>query len=366
MPRARTDNLFFISVAVLVAAGLLVFLSASMGLWNREGIDPVSITVKQILIGLVGGIIACNFTSRLDYKLWRKWSPLLFLGSIILTLLVFVPGIGLDSGGARRWIDLKIISFQPSEFLKISFIIYFAALLSKFRGTTRSWTESLLPFAILSGLAGAVLVLQPDIDTFAVICFSGIAMLIVAGAKWRHIGLIILIGLIGIGALFYIKPYIKDRILTFLDPARDPHRSGYQIQQSLIAIGSGGLSGRGFGQSIQKFGSLPEPIGDSIFSVAAEEFGFIGTTALVFLYMFFFLRGLKIASHAADSFGRLITVGIVILIVSQSFLNISAMLGLFPLSGIPLLFISHGGTALFVTLAEIGIIFNVSKYGSRV
>lgn len=366
MSRARTDKLFFISVAVLVATGFLVFLSASMGLWNRAGIDPTSIAIKQILIGLVGGIAVCNFTSRVDYKLWRKWSPLLFLGSILLTLLVFIPGVGLDHGGARRWILLGPLSFQPSEFLKISFIIYLAALLSKFRGGARSWTESLVPFAILSGIVGVVLVLQPDIDTFAVICFSGLAMLIVAGARWRHVALIILIGLIGIGALFYVKPYIKDRILTFLDPSRDPYRSGYQIQQSLIAIGSGGISGRGFGQSIQKFGSLPEPIGDSIFSVAAEEFGFIGATSLILLYIFFFLRGLKIASHAADSFGRLITVGIVILIVSQSFLNISAMLGLFPLSGIPLLFVSHGGTALFVTLAEIGIVFNVSKHGSRV
>lgn len=366
MPRAKTDKLFFISVAALVAAGFLVFLSASMGLWNREGIDPVNITIKQILIGLIGGIIICNATSRIDYKLWKKWSPLLFLASIILTLLVFIPGLGLDHGGARRWILLGPLSFQPSEFLKIAFIIYFAAILSKFRGSVRSWSESLLPFAILSGIVGVVLVFQPDIDTFAVVCFSGMAMLIVAGAKWQHIGLIILIGLIGIGALFYVKPYIKDRILTFLDPSRDPQRSGYQIQQSLIAIGSGGITGRGFGQSIQKFGSLPEPIGDSIFSVAAEEFGFIGTTTLVFLYMFFFLRGLKIAGNAADSFGRLVTVGIVILIVSQSFLNISAMLGLFPLSGIPLLFVSHGGTALFVTLAEVGIIFNVSKYGARV
>ncbi len=367
MSRAKTDKLFFVSVFILVVVGFFIFLSASMGLWTREGIDAGSLAFKQILIGIVGGTIACMVTSRIPYKIWRKYSPFLFIAGILVTLLVFVPGISFEHGGAKRWIYIGRFTFQPSEFLKLGFVVYFAALLSgHVKNGISSWTRSILPFFVLAAISGLILVKQPDIDTLAVICFSGIAMLVAAGARWRHIGIIILIGLISLAGVFYSKPYIKERIFTFLDPSRDPHGAGYQIQQSLIAIGSGGWFGRGFGQSIQKFGALPEPVGDSIFSVAAEEFGFVGSVTLIFIFIFFLIRGLKIAARAPDSFGRLLSVGIVILIVSQSFINIAAMLGILPLSGLPLLFVSHGGTALLATLAEIGIVFNVSKYGARV
>ncbi|MCK5060136.1 MAG: cell division protein FtsW, partial [Candidatus Pacebacteria bacterium] len=353
MRKLRTDKPFFIVVALLVFFGILIFFSASMGLWTRENINPIDLAFKQIFIGLFLGIITANFTSRIPYKLWKIWSPYLFFLSVLATLLVFIPGIGFSHGGATRWISLGGMSIQPSEFLKIGFIIYLAALLSKHKNKILNWREGVAPFFILICITGAIFVKQPDIDMLVILFFTGVCMLVVARAQWKHIFLIMIIAVLTFGALIALKPYIKERMLTFLNPERDSQGASYQIQQSLIAIGSGGVFGRGFGQSVQKFGALPEPIGDSVFSVAAEEFGFIGATILILCFAFFLLRGLKLASHSPDSFGRLLASGIVILIVSQSFLNIGAMMGLLPLSGIPLLFVSHGGTALLVTLAEV-------------
>ncbi len=190
---------------------------------------------------------------------------------------------------------------------------------------------------------------------------SLIGIYIAAGCRFRDLAILAAICAIGMAGLFQTRPYIEGRILTFLDPSRDPQGSGYQIQQSQIAIGSGGFFGRGFGQSVQKFDYLPEPIGDSIFAVAGEEFGFIGCTLLILLYLFFTIRGLKIAAGISDLFGRLMAVGIVIMIVSQSFINIGAMLGVLPLTGIPLVFVSQGGTAILIVMAEIGVLLQLSK-----
>lgn len=191
-------------------------------------------------------------------------------------------------------------------------------------------------------------------------------MFIVAGGRIRDVLILGIIGILLIAVLAYTRPYIRERIETFINPSTDPQGSGYQIKQSLIAVGSGGVLGRGFGQSIQKFEYLPEPIGDSIFAVYAEEFGFMGSTVLVFLFIAFALRGYRIASHAPDLFGMLIVVGIVTIVSAQVFLNIAAMLALAPLSGLPLPFISHGGTALLVTLGAVGIVLSVSKHGRTI
>jgi len=195
-----------------------------------------------------------------------------------------------------------------------------------------------------------------------VIAAAGLAMFVASGGRWRDVFVAAVIGAGIISIVAFTRPYVMDRILTFIDPGRDPLGAGYQIQQSLIAIGSGQLTGRGFGQSIQKFNFLPEPVGDSIFAVAAEEFGFLGTILVLFLFCFFATRGLKIARQAPTQFSRLLVVGIVILIMVQAFINMGAMLGLLPISGIPLPFISHGGTALLFTLASVGIIINISRF----
>ncbi|KND47588.1 MAG: cell division protein FtsW [Parcubacteria bacterium C7867-006] len=361
MKKIKVDIPFLISIVILVVAGYLIFASASLGLLSKQPAKYANVAFNQTFFGLFLGSVACFFASRFDYKKYRKYAFYIFVASIIATLLVFVPHIGIGHGGAQRWIYVGPLSFQPSELLKIGFIMYFAAWLASIKDKADTLKYGLIPFVLIIGVVGAVLLAQPDTDTFLIIAFAGLAMYLSGGGRWKYIFIIAIIGVIGIGALAMTRPYVKSRITTFFHPENNAQGSGYQIQQSLIAIGSGGMFGRGFGQSIQKFNVLPEPIGDSIFAVAGEEFGFVGAIGIVALFVFFAFRGLKIAGQIADSFGRLMVVGIVILIVSQAFVNIGAMVGVLPLSGITLPFISHGGTALFMTLAEVGIILNISK-----
>jgi cell division protein FtsW len=248
--------------------------------------------------------------------------------------------------------------------LKIGFVIYLATWLSGVHHKVQDWKYGLMPFVGILGIVGVVMLLQPDTDTFLIMAIAGMAMFLASGARWRDIGKIILAGVLVLVVIASTRPYIMDRFTTFLDPEADPLGSGYQIKQSLIAVGGGGVVGRGFGQSIQKFEYLPEPIGDSIFAVYAEEFGFIGATILIICFVFLTLRGYRTATQASDIFGTLLVIGFITMIVAQAFLNIAAMVAVAPLSGLPLPFISHGGTALMATLASLGIVLNVSKYRS--
>src|SRR3989339_566344 len=358
----KVDKTFLISFFALLLCGLTVFISASLGIYARDKAQFTSIVFSQMFFGLFAGLIACFITAKINYKYWRKFSFYIFLLSIVATLLVFIPGIGVSHGGASRWIYIGSLSFQPLEFLKIGFIIYFATWLSEMKEKVQTIKYGLLPFIILISIVGAILLKQPDTDSFVIIFIVGLVMYLIGGGKWRHIFLIMMLAVIGVSALFFVRPYLLDRLLTFLDPASNPLTSGYQIQQSMIAVGSGEIFGRGLGQSIQKFKFLPESVGDAIFPIAAEEFGFVGSVFIIFLFIFFLSRGLKVGRTAQDVFSRLLVIGIVILITVQSFINIASMIGVLPLSGSPLIFFSQGGTALFFTLAEVGIIINVSKY----
>jgi cell division protein FtsW len=361
MPK-KIDKTFLLAFIFLLFSGVLIFISASLGIYAKDTAKFASIVFSQLFFGLFLGLIACVIMTQINYRLWRKYAFYIFLLSIMATLLVFVPGIGISHGGASRWIYIGNLSFQPLEFLKIGFIIYFAAWISGLRDKIGTIKFGLVPFMVLMGIIGTILLKQPDTDSFVIIFIVGLAMYIVGGGKWRHVFLIGIIGLLCVSALILVRPYLLSRLTTFMNPTDNSLTSGYQIQQSLIAVGSGQLFGRGLGQSIQKFKFLPESIGDAIFPVAAEEFGFIGGVVIIFLFLFFASRGLKIAMRAPDLFGGLLVTGIVILITIQSFINIASMIGVIPLSGSPLIFFSQGGTALMFTLAEIGIIFNVSKY----
>ena len=348
-------------VVGLVAGGFLIFLSASIGLLAREGAQFGSVTFSRLAAIIVGCGIGYA-TSVLHYKNLRRYALGLLFFSIILTALVFIPGIGVEHGGARRWIAVFGLSFQPSEFLKIAFVIYGAAFFASVKEKVQTVAYGLFPLLALLGISGLLLLLQPDTDTFVALFLAMIAMFLLAGGKLRHIGAIVVVGIVGLSILVFSRPYLKERLITFINPASDPLGAGYQIQQSLIAIGSGGFLGKGFGQSVQKFSYLPEPIGDSIFAVAAEEFGFIGSFALIVLFLAFLLRGFRIASHSPDLFSGLLSIGIVILIGASAFMNIASMLAIIPLSGLPLAFVSHGGTALVITLFEVGILLNISRY----
>ena len=363
MRRHPVDRPFLITVAILVTIGFFIFTSASLGLLARDGARFSSVAFSQIFLGIFLGSLALLVISNVHYKHLRKYSLAIFILSMITTLLVFVPGLGFEFNGAHRWLLIGSMSVQPAEFLKLAFVIYFAAWLSGNRDKLHSFFYSVIPFIILMGIISAVLLAQPDTGTLLVMLVAGFGMFFAGGARWRDIAILVGASISGAVLLVLSRPYIMDRILAFIDPSRDPLGASYQIQQSLIAVGSGELFGRGFGQSIQKFSFLPEPFGDSIFAVTAEEFGFIGSSLLIILFLFLAIRGLKIAVRAPDHFSGLVVVGIVILIVFQSFINMASMLGIFPLTGLPLLFVSHGGSALFFALLGIGIILGISRYG---
>lgn len=362
-PKA-VDTVLLSLIALMVAGGFLIFSSASLGLMARDGASFGSVAFSQFVFGVLGGSFALFVTSNVYYRNWRKYAFYFFILSLLATLAVFIPGIGMTHAGATRWLDLGITTVQPSEFLKIGFIIYLATWFSGVHTKIHQYKYGLLPFAAIVGVTGFVMLLQPDTDTFLIMVAAGMAMFIIAGAKWRDVGIVVITGIVLLAIIAVSRPYIMDRFTTFLDPEADPLGSGYQIKQSLIAIGSGGVSGRGFGQSIQKFEYLPEPIGDSIFAVYAEEFGFIGTVTLILTLLFLTLRGYRTARYAEDIFGTLLVVGFITIIIGQAFLNIGAMLAVAPLSGLPLPFISHGGTSLLATLASLGIVLNVSRYRS--
>ncbi len=361
MQRHGVDKIFLTITLTLLCVGFFIFSSATLGTLDSGQKKFWNILMGQILFGMVGGGISMYICSRIKYQFWRKQAFWIFLAAIILCILVFIPGIGMEHGGARRWIDLGITTVQPGEALKFGVILYLATWFTFVKKRIHSMYFGFYPLLGLLGIAGALLLAQPDTGTFLIAVCAGTAMYVAGGARWRDLIIIFLMSIILLGAVAVWKPYVMDRITTLIHHD-DFQGSGYQVRQSLIAIGSGELFGKGLGQSVQKFTYLPEAQGDSIFAVAGEEFGFLGSTIIVILYLLFALRGLWIAAHAPDRFSGLLAVGLVILITAQSFINIGSMLALAPLTGVPLVFISHGGTALLVAMTEVGILLNISRY----
>jgi cell division protein FtsW len=337
-----------------------------MGLLAREGAQFGAVVIKQFVYGILFGGVALFVTSLIPYRFWRKYAFYFFVGALALTALVFIPHFGVTHGGATRWLEFGPISFQPGELLKIAFVIYLATWLSTIKNQSQVFKLGLMPFIILTAITGAVFLLQPDTIDFFIMGIAGFAMLFLAGCPWRYILMLVVIAILGGGIIIMARPYVKERIMTFVNFEKaDIRGAGYQVNQSLIAIGSGGLFGKGFGQSVQKFQYLPEPVGDSIFAVTGEEFGFIGSAFLILLFVAFTLRGIRTSIHAPDLFGILLGVGIVTLISAQSLLNIASMLALFPLTGKPLIFVSQGGTALLTALAEAGILLSISRHSTK-
>lgn len=356
------DKLFLGISLTLITLGIFVFSSASLGILARNEAQFYGILFNQIILGLGGGAVAMFIFSKIDYRLWKKYAFYIILIAVGVNLLVFVDGIGFEHNGAKRWIHIGTFSFQPSELLKIAFVMYFSAWMSWVKDKSTTFRYGILPFFILIIITGTILLKEPDVGTFLVLFSAGLSILLVSGTRWRDIGILALLSAVGVIILSFIKPYLKARIMTYLNPAADPLGASYQLQQSLISIGSGGIFGQGFGQSIQKFNFLPEPIGDSIFAVLSEEFGFIGGITLLTLFVIFAFRGLRIANNSTDQFGKLLAVGIVMLIITQTYINIGSMIGIVPLTGVPIVFVSHGGTALLFAMIEVGILLNISRF----
>ncbi len=358
------DRFFLLSATALTLFGFIIFLSASLGLLTQSGVTFSTVAMKQI-ISMCLGLIAFFIFSRIPYQLFRKLAFFILLGAVALNLVLFIPSLRLFHGGASRWIDIGFITFQPSEFLKIAFIIYIAAWAQFAKDKIKNMKFGLLPYLIIMGILSVLLLVQSDTDTLVIIGLTGLIMLVIAGLPLRHVAIAGGLMLVLVCGVIYFRPYALERVKTFFNKSGDTQGAGYQINQSLIAIGSGQLTGRGFGQSIQKFGYLPQPTDDSVFAVAAEEFGFVGGLGLLTLYILFAASAFRIGTRSTDLFGGLLAIGIAILIITESFMNIAAMLGLLPLSGVPLLFVSHGGTALIITLIATGVVANVSKYSGH-
>ncbi len=362
---AKTDKPLLILLGVLVLGGCLIFASAAFGLLARGATNITSVVFNHLALGLGGGLIALFAGMHIDARWWRKFAPHIFVFALLFTAAVFIPHIGFAHGGGRRWLNIHGLTLQPSEGLKIASVIMAAAYCAGMRENLKDIRWGL--GGILAILAGPaiILLLQPDIGTLGVVTIAVISVFFAAGATWRDLGILAIIALLAIGVLAVYKPYVIDRVTIFLHPASAPQAEGYQMRQALIAIGSGGLLGRGFGQGVQKFTYLPEPMGDSIFAVAAEELGFIGGSLIIIFFLLFALRGFSVGVHSVDPFAGLLAIGISSYLACEAFVNIGAMLGVVPLTGIPLTFVSQGGTAMLASLASAGILLGVSRRSAK-
>jgi len=347
---------------VLLFLGLVTLFSASTALGFQKFGDSYHFIKRQLLHGLLPGIVLLLIFAKVNYQFWKKLIMPLLAASIILLIIVFIPGIGANYGTAKSWINIGTFSFQPSELVKLTFLLYLATWLEK-RGThgVKDLYTGFFPFLFLLGLISGLMLLQPDMGTLAIIIFMCVAVFFASGAKLKHVAALLVAGVGAIYLLVLKSPYRIARLTIFLHPELDPQGIGYHINQAFLAIGSGGLFGRGFGLSRQKFQYLPEVTGDSIFAIYAEELGFIFCLLLIGLFIAFMWRGFKVAKNSPDQFGRLVAIGIVSWITFQALFNIAAMAGLLPMTGIPLPFVSAGGSALAITLAAVGILINISK-----
>jgi cell division protein FtsW len=356
------DRMFFILTLSIALAGLAIFSSATLGLLARESSSVSKDILLQAGLGLGLGLIALFIARAVPLALIRRFAPYLYVATLAFTALVFVPGFGFHSGGATRWINLGFTTVQPAEFLKIGFVLALAWWLAPRVRELGNPRTGLIPFVAFLIVPAALLLAQPNTSTTLLLLTTGAVMYFVAGAPWRDFGFLALGLIIALGIVILMRPYVLERVKTFIHPSANSLGSGYQIQQSLIAVGSGGLFGRGFGQGVEKFNYLPEPDGDSIFAVFAEETGFVGASILLALFIALSARGIVIAGNSRDLFGGLVALGFSFLIILQAFINICAMLGIIPLTGLPLPFISHGGTALMAALIMCGLVLNVAAH----
>lgn len=362
-------------VIILVVFGIL-FLSTLSAPASMRNFGNTNYYLMHQLYLLLAGIILAIIAYMCPLKYFKKFAPYFFFFNILLLMIIFIPLIGAKFGGARRWIDIGIVIFQPSEFLKITAILYLSAWFSNrlVEKRKRGWISTvkkgyhnirsvLVPFIIFLAIISVILIFQPHISALVIISLTLVLVYFFAGMPLWHT-LFIISG--GAGVLFLLiklAPYRLDRWLIFLHPETDPLGKGFQMKQSLIAIGSGGLFGKGWGTSIQKFGFLPQSMSDSIFAILGEETGIVGCSVLVFLFLSFLWFGIKIAKSSNNKFSQLTALGITFWITIQAFFNIAANLGIAPMTGIPLPFFSYGGSHLVTELIGVGILLNISKNG---
>lgn len=365
------DYVIALAITILLAIGLVMMYSISPILSHKlvGNADRNYYFLNQIkYVGL--GLIVWVATTAVPYDKWRKWAPKLLILAIIGLIALLIPGLSHSSHGATRWLSLGPISIQPAEILKMALILYLAAWFEARSAELKSFWDGVVPFIIMVGAACFVIVVfQRDMGTMMVLALSVLGMFFAAGLRWAHLGALLAGGAAAGWAAIAAFPHRMDRVATFINPRCDDPKYALDISghlcQALLAIGSGGLFGLGLGHSIQVYGYLPEAANDSIFAIIAEEFGLIGSMAIIGLFGLLVYRGIMVARNAPDMFSRLVATGISLLFLFQALINIGAMLAIVPLTGIPLPFISYGGTSLVISLLGAGILLNISKYTVR-
>lgn len=352
LPHQKADWLFVALVLGLAIFGLIMIASASVVEAYRDFGDKLyylKLQLQWVGIGLLGFILASFF----DYRRLRLLAIPLLIFSLVCLGLVLIPGLGTKALGAQRWLGIGSFRFQPAELAKLAFVLYLAAFMSR--------KKNPLPFLILLTILIGLIILEPDLGTAVIIAATGLVVYFASGAPIFWIGLIGGLGAIGGLGLIFSSPYRRERVLTFLNPTRDPLGASYHIRQVLLALGSGGLLGMGLGQSRQKYEYLPAAATDSIFAIIAEELGFIGAAGVIVIFLLLIWRGFQIAKGAPDRFGYLLATGIISWIGFQALINLSAIVALVPLTGVPLPFISYGGSSLVLIMTASGILVNISR-----
>ncbi len=355
------DTLLFAAVASLVAIGLVMIFSASSAQAYAETHDT-AFYVKHQVIYLVVGLLLAVGVYHIDYRKLRAAAPYVLVLSIIGLVAVLVPHVGVVVNGARRWIGAGAISLQPSEFAKVGIVVYLAAALSTRGDRITSLSKGLFPLCVPVVLAAMLVLLEPDMGTASLVVFTAFAMFFAAGARVEHLLMIVFVTVPPVVLTILTSPYKRARIFAFIDPWKDAQNTGFHIVQSLLALGSGGLMGVGLGESRAKFFYLPEQYTDFIFSILGEELGLAGTIAVIVLFIVFAYRSIRIAVAAPDRFGFFLASGCTAMIVIQAFVNIGVVTSSWPVTGVPLPFISFGGSSLIASLVAVALIMNVGRH----
>lgn len=358
----QPDKTLIIILVCIIGMGLLILASASTEVSREHYGKPYHYFFHQLFYGVGIGLLFLFVVSKINYRFWKKWALVIFIVAVFCLVLIFIPGLGFGYGGAKRWVDLRIFTFQPSEALKLGLIIYLAAWLERKGSEIKTFSYGTLPFLLILTIVEALVIAQPDIGTLGTVVAIAITIFFLSGARFIHILGIVLAGLTALFTLIKLAPYRMNRLLVFLKPEIDPLGIGYQTRQALLTVGSGGLFGLGWGHSRQKYNYLPSPASDSVFAITAEELGFLGAVILIMLFVGLAMRGFRIAKNSPDKFAGLAAAGITSWFIIQAFVNIGAIIGLIPLTGITLPFISYGASSMIMSLAGVGILINISKY----
>ena len=370
----RHINYYFLFISIILIVFGILFLANLSAPSSLQTFGNTSYYLFHQFYALIIGLFLGFLAFKIPLEFIKKIIPVIFLINLVLLVAVFLPFWGVKFWGAQRWINIGGNIFQPSEFLKITSVLYLASWLSKkfkdnqkkglfvrVKSSYNNFIKFFLPFSLLLVTVSVILFFQKDLSTLAIVTAALLSVYFIAGTPLWHTIFAVLVQIASASVLIKIEPYRVQRLLVFLNPESDPLGKGFQLRQSLLAIGSGGLFGKGWGMSMQKFGILPQSMADSVFAILGEETGIIGSSILIALFLLFFWQGTKIARKSADKFSKMVTTGIMTWLILQVFMNISSSLGIWPLSGIPLPFFSYGGSHLIAEMIGVGLLLNISR-----